>query len=154
MLISRGPVYPSRTSALFAKDGGRFHDNCHCAVEPVFVDGEWQGRDQYEHFSQVWDEATRGLDGRDAVTAFRRSIDDVASSGRTVVRETRRAEVPDALTSSQVADKAATHTAWARSAGWDTQTDGRRITGTKPDGARIVWELSDNGAWRVVERPS
>jgi len=154
MLISRGPVYPSRSSALFAKDGGRFHDNCHCAVEPVFTDGEWQGRDQYEHFSQVWDEATRGLDGQEAVTAFRRSIDGTASPGRTVAREARKAETPDPLTSSQIADKATTHDAWARSAGWDTQIDGRRITGTKPDGARIVWELSDNGAWRVVERPS
>ncbi|WP_050503001.1 hypothetical protein [Streptomyces monomycini] len=60
MLISRGPVNKSRSSATFA-DGDRYHDNCHCYAMPIF---NWQ---QYQcseltalscQYEALWPKAT------------------------------------------------------------------------------------------------
>jgi len=76
MLISRGPVYKSQSSALFA-DGDKYHDNCHCYAMPVW------NRDQYQsseltalsrQFEALWPEVTKGRTGKDAVSAWRRFI--------------------------------------------------------------------------------
>lgn len=65
MLASRGPVYRSANAALIRHEGrGRnavatgepFHDHCDCEVVPVFKRDDWEGRDQYEELSRLWDE--------------------------------------------------------------------------------------------------
>lgn len=73
MLASRGPVYKSAASA---GQGRRFHDSCHCAVEPVYrADADWPaGARQYR---DLWDQAKAGK-GPDETTAnvFRRLLAD------------------------------------------------------------------------------
>lgn len=95
MLVSRGPVYQSAqaagldaddTTALDILDEGdtaafnelmtRFHPNCDCKVVPVFDRNNWQGREDYLEAREVWNTATRGFSGRDALNAFRRAIED------------------------------------------------------------------------------
>ncbi|MEU7643347.1 hypothetical protein [Streptomyces huasconensis] len=76
MLISRGPVYKSESSATFA-DGDKFHDGCHCYAMPVW------NRDQYQsseltalsrQYEALWPEVTKGHSGKAAVTVWRRFI--------------------------------------------------------------------------------
>jgi len=76
MLISRGPVYRSRSSAEFA-DGDKYHDNCHCYAEPVFTREQYNGSASYElnrRYEELWPKVTRGLSGKAAVSAWRRFI--------------------------------------------------------------------------------
>lgn len=68
MLAGRGPVYRSEQSA-----GFHAHDGCSCTLEPVYRrDADWpSGARQYQ---QVWQEATAGKSGDDALAAFRQAI--------------------------------------------------------------------------------
>lgn len=72
MLISRGPVYHSRTSA---GDRHLWHPGCTCKVVPVFSQDRWEGRDQYRDAENLWREATRGWSGKNALNAFRRAVE-------------------------------------------------------------------------------
>jgi hypothetical protein len=74
MLISRGPVYKTARSATMAADGHRFHDNCHCVAEPVFDGETWDGREQFAHYQQLWNDSTAGLSTDDARSAFRQAL--------------------------------------------------------------------------------
>ncbi|MEU0674477.1 hypothetical protein ABZ330_16555 [Streptomyces sp. NPDC006172] len=76
MLISRGPVYRSQSSAEYA-DGDRYHDNCHCYAEPVFSREQYASSSAYElnrRYEELWPKVTRGLSGKAAVSAWRRFI--------------------------------------------------------------------------------
>ncbi|MFD7259327.1 hypothetical protein [Streptomyces sp. NPDC059874] len=76
MLISRGPVYRSRSSAEYA-DGDKYHDNCHCYAEPVFSREQYDSSSAYElnrRYEELWPKVTRGLTGKAAVSAWRRFI--------------------------------------------------------------------------------
>jgi len=67
MLASRGPVY-DKSSVRFEA-----HDGCSCGHEAVFSkDQAWPSG--AERYREVWDEATRGLSGSDALNAFRRAL--------------------------------------------------------------------------------
>ncbi|MFI1799848.1 hypothetical protein ACH427_21185 [Streptomyces sp. NPDC020379] len=89
MLISRGPVYKSESSAVF-DDGDRYHDNCHCYAMPVWSRGQYQSSEltalsrQYE---VLWPEVTRGHTGKDAVSVWRRFI---RQKQRAAAQEARR----------------------------------------------------------------
>lgn len=70
MLASRGPVYKSKTTA---GDGRKYHDHCHCTVEPVYrEDAAWPPG--AERLRDLWDETTGGLSGKSAYNAFRRAL--------------------------------------------------------------------------------
>jgi hypothetical protein len=72
MLASRGPVY-SKNSFRNAK----VHGGCGCTVEPVYSrDGAWSGN--AAQWADLWETATTGLSGQQAVNAFRRSFDELA----------------------------------------------------------------------------
>ncbi|MEU3265109.1 hypothetical protein [Streptomyces bacillaris] len=97
MLISRGPVYKSRESAVF-NDGDRYHDNCHCYAMPVW------NRDQYQsseltalsrQYESLWPEVTKGHTGKDAVSVWRRFI-----------RQKQRAAAQEARQSTDTAPEA------------------------------------------------
>lgn len=52
----------------------KYHDLCHCQVVPIYSRTDWlpeQGR----AFRELWDEATDGHAGQDAVNAYRRAIE-------------------------------------------------------------------------------
>ncbi|MGW3336201.1 VG15 protein [Streptomyces sp. NPDC001009] len=76
MLISRGPVYKSQQSAMYA-DGDKYHDNCHCYAMPVWNREQYQSSEltalsrQYE---ALWPEVTKGHSGQSAVRVWRRFI--------------------------------------------------------------------------------
>jgi hypothetical protein len=72
MLASRGPVY-SKNSFRNAK----VHGGCGCTLEPVYSrDGAWAA--VASQWSDLWETATKGLSGHDAVKAFRREYDTLA----------------------------------------------------------------------------
>lgn len=82
MLISRGPVYKSEKSASIAKndDGNRvndmdtYHDNCKCYAEPVFSIEQYNNNPLYalnREYSRLWPIVTKGLGGKDALSAWR-----------------------------------------------------------------------------------
>lgn len=72
MLASRGPVYLSRSSALYRKDGKRFHDNCACTVEPIFrPDADWPTGSR--HYADLWKRAQAAPDA--TAIEFRRLIE-------------------------------------------------------------------------------
>lgn len=65
MLSGRGPVYKSEQTASF-----QAHDHCACMAAAVFSrDEAWLGN--AEELQQQWDQATLGLSGKDALTAWR-----------------------------------------------------------------------------------
>jgi hypothetical protein len=69
MLASRGPVYKTQASADFKP-----HDGCACVAEPVFSrNAPWPG--DARNYQKLWNEATRGYSGRDAINAFRRAYE-------------------------------------------------------------------------------
>lgn len=82
MLISRGPVYKSEASAgktsndLFVGEEGqaKVHDHCHCFIEPFYVD-EAQVPPVVEEYYTLYQEATKGKSGKDAINAFRRAYE-------------------------------------------------------------------------------
>lgn len=67
------------------------------------------------------------------------------------IRPSRPDGPPADLPAALVDDKLGRHQTWAQSVGWDTTVSGRRVTGTKPDGAQIEWELTDRGVFQVVD---
>jgi hypothetical protein len=76
MLASRGPIYRSASTAVFATNrsatraGREFHDHCGCSVEPGFSkDAEWPGRGR--DFAKIWKDSTAGKGGKAALNAFR-----------------------------------------------------------------------------------
>ncbi|MDG4857350.1 hypothetical protein P8605_04125 [Streptomyces sp. T-3] len=86
MLASRGAVYRSRDAAQIKGRAGRmpppvdpedlekYHDLCHCQVVPVYSRTDWlpeQGR----ALRELWDHATEGHTGQDAINAYRRAIE-------------------------------------------------------------------------------
>ncbi|ATI18872.1 hypothetical protein SEA_SQUEAKYCLEAN_9 [Streptomyces phage SqueakyClean] len=76
MLISRGPVYRSESSAEYS-DGDKYHDNCHCYAEPVFSREQYNSSSSYElnrRYEELWPKVTKGLSGKAAVSAWRRFI--------------------------------------------------------------------------------
>ncbi|AXQ61065.1 hypothetical protein SEA_HANK144_9 [Streptomyces phage Hank144] len=76
MLISRGPIYRSESSAEYS-DGDKYHDNCHCYAEPVFSREQYNSSSAYElnrRYEELWPQVTRGLSGKAAVSAWRRFI--------------------------------------------------------------------------------
>lgn len=100
MLVSRGPVYMSASSAgldlddtsakqLFDEVGQqlgnssaeldalmtRWHAGCDCKVVPVFDKQNWPGREAQKRSLKIWKETTRGYSGKDAMNAFRRAIE-------------------------------------------------------------------------------
>ncbi|MFE2988632.1 hypothetical protein [Streptomyces sp. NPDC059262] len=101
MLISRGPVYKSRESALF-NDGDKYHDNCHCYAMPIW------NRDQYQsseltalsrQYEALWPQVTKGHTGKDAVTVWRRFI-------RAKQRDAKQAAAQEARQSTDTAQEA------------------------------------------------
>jgi hypothetical protein len=76
MLISRGAVYRSARSAEYA-DGDKYHDNCHCYAQPIFSREQYESSPAYElnrRYAELWPKVTRGLSGKQAVSAWRRFI--------------------------------------------------------------------------------
>ncbi|SDJ74642.1 hypothetical protein [Streptomyces indicus] len=86
MLASRGAVYRTRDAgqlrgragqtppAVDPEDLAKYHDLCHCQVLPIYSRTDWlpeQGR----AFRELWDEATQGHTGQDAINAYRRAIE-------------------------------------------------------------------------------
>lgn len=67
MLAGRGPVYRADTADFQA------HDGCACTAEPVYHrDAPWpDGADTYR---QLWQDSTDGLNGDDALAAFRQAL--------------------------------------------------------------------------------
>jgi len=89
MLISRGAVYRSEKSAIYA-DGDKYHDNCHCYAMPIFSHQQFDSSPLFElnrRYSQDWPRATRGLSGKAAVSAWRRYVRD---QQKAAALETRR----------------------------------------------------------------
>lgn len=128
MLIARGPVYSSEGSATFEA-----HTGCKCTAEPVFGDS---------------------YDGKAHADTLRERLADEPFTPKRYAGPSKalaEAQTPAPLTPAQVAEKADRQAAWAKGHGWETRLDGRVLTGTKPDGASIAWELQDNGAWRVSQ---
>ncbi|MEU5259014.1 hypothetical protein [Amycolatopsis sp. NPDC021455] len=84
MLASRGPVYLSRASALYAtagapsrQPGEKYHDNCHCTVEPQLSrTAEWPGRGR--EFQRLWKTIQNEPD---ALNAFRRAYEGSRRTG-------------------------------------------------------------------------
>lgn len=129
MLIARGPVY-SEAGADFEA-----HTGCRCSAEPVFGD-TYDGKAHADTLRE------RLAEEPFVPTAYKGPAPDLAA-----------AQTPRPLTAADVAEKAERQATWAKGQGWSTEIDGRTMTGTKPDGSTIAWELQDNGAWRLTQRP-
>ena len=77
MLISRGPVYKSKSSAEFVGDLDLYHDNCHCYAEPVYSEQQYANSplfDQNRYYADLWPRVTKGLGGDAALSAWRHFI--------------------------------------------------------------------------------
>jgi len=83
MLVSRGPVYKDRNSALL-RDGTSepYHPRCDCEAVPVFERSTWPGRDQYLEMERAWAEHANGnlKDWRAWVEGRVRDEEDTAAS--------------------------------------------------------------------------
>lgn len=80
MLISRGPVYRSESTASFKggaavyADGNTYHDNCHCYAMPVFGVQQYDNSELFDlnrKYAEEWPRVTRGLSGKAALSAWR-----------------------------------------------------------------------------------
>lgn len=78
MLISRGPVYRSKSSAEESAEGDMYHDNCKCYAEAVYETDEGWRRDPLyalnARYEKLWPQVTKGLSGNDALNAWRTFI--------------------------------------------------------------------------------
>lgn len=86
MLASRGAVYRSRDAAQLKGRAGRdappvdpedlekYHNLCHCQIVPIYSRTDWLP-EQGKAFRELWDEATEAHTGRDAINAYRRTIE-------------------------------------------------------------------------------
>jgi hypothetical protein len=76
MLISRGPVYKTEKSAVFS-DGDKYHDNCNCFAEPVFVKNQYEKSNAFSlnrEYQDLWPKVTKGLSGKAALSEWRKFI--------------------------------------------------------------------------------
>ncbi|MFJ5923861.1 hypothetical protein ACIQF6_14810 [Kitasatospora sp. NPDC092948] len=80
MLASRGAVYKSRDSALFAggppvslDDLTKYHDLCHCQIVPVYSRADHMPAGSVA-WRDLWQEASDGRTGRDVRRAFDRAV--------------------------------------------------------------------------------
>lgn len=74
MLASRGPVYTSKKTALFAGTSvDAYHDHCDCEAVLVVEGRDWVGREQYDNLERFWIESAAGASGNEAVKAFTRA---------------------------------------------------------------------------------
>lgn len=87
MLASRGPAFKTEKSALIASKGVRagktFHDHCDCRAVLVREGEDWDGREAFELYEDLWTEATRGYSGHAAELALRRQLDRAEREGWT-----------------------------------------------------------------------
>lgn len=87
MLASRGPVFKTEKSATIASKGVRagktFHDHCDCRAVLVREGEDWDGREAYELYEDLWTEATKGYSGHAAELALRRQLDRAEREGWT-----------------------------------------------------------------------
>lgn len=78
MLMSRGPVYKSESSASRRySDGDLYHDNCKCVTIPVYMIGVYEHDELFElnrQYAVEWPRVTAGLSGKAAVAAWRRHV--------------------------------------------------------------------------------
>lgn len=76
MLISRGPVYRTAETAGFDEEGDLYHDNCHCFAELVYGDEQYADKrfDLNRRYAKDWPRVTRGLSGKEALSAWRKYI--------------------------------------------------------------------------------
>lgn len=74
LLASRGPVYTSQASATQTVTGQAYHDACACSAEPLFSRTQpWPGNARA--VQALYQQATAGYSGRDAINAFRRAYE-------------------------------------------------------------------------------
>lgn len=69
MLATRGPIYREETV------GFQSHDHCACTAEPIVRNDRSAWPERNRELLRTWNETTRGLSGRDAVSAFRAAIE-------------------------------------------------------------------------------
>ena len=83
MLISRGAVYSSASSASVASGNGRrekgedYHDDCQCYSEPVYSRSQYDSSDLYSlnrKYAREWPGVTNGLSGKAALSAWRKHV--------------------------------------------------------------------------------
>lgn len=76
MLMSRGPVYKTANSAIYA-EGDLYHDNCNCYAEPIYSTEQYETSPLFElnrQYQELWPIVTEGLGGKSALSAWRRFI--------------------------------------------------------------------------------
>lgn len=75
MLASRGAVYKTKQSAMF-KEGTNdpYHNNCDCAIVPVFDRDDWPGRDVTEDAKRVYEEAQEKFPDDPPLKALRKYL--------------------------------------------------------------------------------
>lgn len=77
MLSTRGGAYKSKETALSSKSGSRYHDHCHCVVEPIFTDrDEWEPPTHIRKAEELYKESTKDLygSGKTAQQAFAEAL--------------------------------------------------------------------------------
>lgn len=79
MLASRGAVYKSEAGAK-GFNSHQYHDNCHCIVVPVF--GSNVATEQSDAYYELWQQATSGYSGREALNAFRSKLRESRNSAQ------------------------------------------------------------------------
>lgn len=88
MLISRGLIfYKSQATAEGktsdaptvqsgdAQVGDQYHDNCKCYAEPVYSEKQYKKDPRFDlnrEYSKLWPKVTKGLSGKDALSAWRK----------------------------------------------------------------------------------
>lgn len=74
MLISRGAVYKSESSASLGPDQDLYHDNCHCIAVPIFSREDYRSNpvfDTNREYAALWPKVTKGLGGKAALAEWR-----------------------------------------------------------------------------------
>ncbi len=99
MLASRGPVYSSASAAgripaslKWADAKGyvnSYHDYCDCIAVPVYRNRKWEGRAEATRLYKVWQEATKGYHGNDAMNALRRHLNQMERDGQQISPDIR-----------------------------------------------------------------
>lgn len=108
MLVSRGPVYRSASSAgsrLADRDSlqmvgsqefnadehmKQWHTGCDCKIVPVFNLENWDGRDRHLAAEELWKRTSKNANNnRDAINAFRRAVE--AGEIQEILRRSRAA---------------------------------------------------------------
>lgn len=82
MLISRGAVYKSKSSATTTgaadySDGDKYHPNCHCYAEPLFSTEQFESDPRFDlnrKYAIEWPKVTEGYGGKEAIAVWRKYI--------------------------------------------------------------------------------